>query len=120
MRENSAKSLAKIVQSWKSYTGRRLKEFLPAGNADRQLGTNSAGNAERQLGKKNNNQTADKSRAGARRSQVVWMREYWDRYIRNENHFKAAVDYIHQNPVKAGLASRPEDWPWSSAGQAPR
>ena len=23
--------------------------------------------------------------------------------------------YIHQNPVKAGLVSAPEDWPWSSA-----
>jgi hypothetical protein len=24
------------------------------------------------------------------------------------------VEYIHLNPVKAGLASRPEDWSWSS------
>lgn len=23
--------------------------------------------------------------------------------------------YIHKNPVKAGLVSAPEDWPWSSA-----
>ena len=24
------------------------------------------------------------------------------------------VEYIHLNPVKAELATRPEDWPWSS------
>lgn len=54
-------------------------------------------------------------RARARQSQVVWMREYWDRFIRNEKHFVATVNYIHQNPVKAGLVSHPEDWPWSSA-----
>ena len=24
------------------------------------------------------------------------------------------VEYIHLNPVKAGLVQRPEDWPWSS------
>ena len=24
------------------------------------------------------------------------------------------MEYIHLNPVKAGLASRPEDWSWSS------
>ena len=24
------------------------------------------------------------------------------------------VEYIHLNPVRAGLARRPEDWPWSS------
>ena len=25
-----------------------------------------------------------------------------------------SVEYIHLNPVKAGLVSRPEDWVWSS------
>jgi hypothetical protein len=28
--------------------------------------------------------------------------------------YNAKVDYIHWNPVKAGLVSRPEEWPWSS------
>ncbi|WP_198146030.1 hypothetical protein [Desulfonatronovibrio magnus] len=44
-----------------------------------------------------------------------WMRDYWDRYIRNEEHFHAAINYIHQNPVKAGLCGNPQDWRWSSA-----
>ena len=47
-----------------------------------------------------------------------WMRGYWDRYIRNEAHLHAAVDYIHQNPVKAGLCPRAESWMWSSAGES--
>ncbi|MEZ5022805.1 MAG: hypothetical protein R2728_05990 [Chitinophagales bacterium] len=25
------------------------------------------------------------------------------------------LEYIHQNPVKAGFVGRPEDWIWSSA-----
>ena len=41
--------------------------------------------------------------------------EFWDRFIRDQNHFASALDYIHNNPVKAGLAAHPEDWPWSSA-----
>jgi putative transposase len=45
----------------------------------------------------------------------VWQREYWDRYVRNEKHFAQAVDYIHANPVKAGLVAMPHMWPWSSA-----
>ncbi len=57
----------------------------------------------------------DKSRTGARRSQRVWMREYWDRFIRDENHLRLVVEYIHQNPVKAGLAMPATQWPWSSA-----
>lgn len=27
----------------------------------------------------------------------------------------ATLQYIHQNPVRAGLCTRPEDYPWSSA-----
>ena len=44
-----------------------------------------------------------------------WMREYWDRYMRSPEHFENSIDYIHRNPVKAGLCSTPEDWRWSSA-----
>jgi putative transposase len=30
------------------------------------------------------------------------------------------IDYIHANPVKRGLCSRPEDWTWSSAADYSR
>lgn len=30
-------------------------------------------------------------------------------------HLAAAARYVELNPVRAGLAARPEDWPWSSA-----
>ena len=30
-------------------------------------------------------------------------------------HAAAALEYVHDNPVRAGLVERPEDWPWSSA-----
>jgi putative transposase len=45
----------------------------------------------------------------------LWQLDYYDRFIRNERHYRAAMDYIHQNPVKGGLVSRAADWPWSSA-----
>jgi putative transposase len=32
----------------------------------------------------------------------------------DEDHLLAAFRYIALNPVQAGLAKRPEDWPWSS------
>ena len=45
----------------------------------------------------------------------IWHADYYDRFIRDESHYRAAVDYIHQNPVKAGLVRHAVDWPWSSA-----
>jgi putative transposase len=49
------------------------------------------------------------------RSGMVWAADYFDRYIRDDAHLQGAIDYIEDNPVKAGLAGRPEDWPFSSA-----
>ena len=46
----------------------------------------------------------------------LWMRDYHDRLIRDEDHFRNARSYIRQNPVKAKLCAEPEDWPFSSAG----
>jgi HsdR family type I site-specific deoxyribonuclease len=67
--------LVRIIQSWKSFTGRwalaNNKEFgfeIPDG--------------------------ADK----------FWMPEYWDRFIRDEDHFDTTVKYILNNPIKAQLA----------------
>jgi putative transposase len=45
----------------------------------------------------------------------VWHREYWDRFIRDHRHFEQTVEYIHLNPVKAGLVATAEMWPWCSA-----
>jgi len=49
------------------------------------------------------------------RSGKFWYPEYFDRYIRDEGHLARAVDYIHENPVKAGLVENAEDWAFSSA-----
>ncbi len=51
-----------------------------------------------------------------RRSGKVWEADYYDRFIRDENHLHDAIAYIRNNPVKAGLCAKPEDWPFSSAG----
>ena len=49
------------------------------------------------------------------RTGQFWIEDYFDRYIRNEDHFHKTVKYIENNPVKAGLCKKPSDWPFSSA-----
>jgi REP element-mobilizing transposase RayT len=49
------------------------------------------------------------------RTGEFWQREYFDRAIRDEKHLEAAVRYIHENPVKAGLAASTVEWLYSSA-----
>ena len=43
------------------------------------------------------------------------MPEYFDRYIRDQEHFNNVVNYINNNPVKAGLVDDPTHYRWSSA-----
>lgn len=52
---------------------------------------------------------------------ALWQREYFDRVVRDQDHFVKAVEYVHGNPMGAGLAERAEDWPFSSeANSHPR
>ena len=44
-----------------------------------------------------------------------WQTEYFDRFIRDEDHFGKVVRYIENNPVKAGLVKLPEEWRFGSA-----
>lgn len=59
--------------------------------------------------------TAHKANKLLNRTGDFWFRDYYDRYIRNTEHLGRAIDYIHYNPVVAGLVEKPEDWPFSSA-----
>ncbi len=59
--------------------------------------------------------TANECNKLLERTGQFWEREPYDRYIRNERHYHNAVAYIEDNPVKAGLCEKPEDWRWSSA-----
>jgi REP element-mobilizing transposase RayT len=45
-----------------------------------------------------------------------WQDESFDRIVRTDDEFRRVSRYIENNPVRAGLCSRPEDYPWSSAG----
>jgi putative transposase len=56
----------------------------------------------------------------ARGERPVWQRRFYEHVIRDEDDWKAHVDYIHYNPVKHGLAKCPRDWPWSSFTKALR
>ena len=44
-----------------------------------------------------------------------WMQEYFDRFVRNMDHYNSAIRYIDMNPIKAGLTQYIGDWRWSSA-----
>jgi putative DNA methylase len=59
--------------------------------------------------------TAHEANKILKRGGQFWREEYFDRYVRNADHFRKVVSYIENNPVKARLCSKAADWPFSSA-----
>ena len=47
-------------------------------------------------------------------SAALWRRDYYDRFIRDEQHFEQARSYIETNPVTAGLTKDADSWGFSS------
>lgn len=82
-------TLASIVHSWKSFTAHEIKKLL-------------------------RNDLSEGKAIKIPVSEKIWQIEYWDRFIRDDQHFKNAINYIHNNPVKAGLCKTVSDWEWSS------
>jgi len=58
---------------------------------------------------------ARRANAELGRSGSFWHADYFDRYMRSEDHLNRTIEYVEQNPVKAGLARMAADWAWSSA-----
>jgi len=48
-----------------------------------------------------------------------WQEESFDHWIRNASEFERVRMYIECNPVTAGLAKKPEEFPWSSVYKPP-
>jgi len=46
----------------------------------------------------------------------LFLRESFDHYVRDAEEYGRILAYIDENPVKAGLCGRAEDWLWGSVG----
>ena len=42
----------------------------------------------------------------------LWQRDYFDRFLRSSDNYSDKWTYVRNNPVRAGLVSRVEDWPY--------
>jgi REP element-mobilizing transposase RayT len=48
-----------------------------------------------------------------RKGKRFWQREWFDHWSRSAQEDDRIISYIRNNPVRAGLVKRPEDWQWS-------
>jgi len=87
-----AKSLSEFMRLWKQWVGKRIRQGGPRlASAATTAGTTTA--------------------AGAVQGRV-WQREFFDHVLRSEESYAQQWEYVRQNPVRAGLVPRAEDWPY--------
>jgi putative transposase len=55
---------------------------------------------------------ANWKRYTANRAAIHWQRDFFDHRLRSDESFDEKAAYILQNPVRAGLVIRAEDWPY--------
>ena len=109
-------SVARIVQSWKSFTARRINSLMGDGSKGPECRAGARRSQDRpSRGRPLQDRPLQDRPPQGQRSRAFWQRDYWDRFIRNERHLLTAIRYIEENPLAAGLAGAAEDWPWGSA-----
>jgi REP element-mobilizing transposase RayT len=59
--------------------------------------------------------TAKQANKILRRHGQFWQEDYWDTFVRDDEHERQTRKYIEANPVKAGLVTDRKEWLWSSA-----
>src|ERR1700730_13432794 len=47
------------------------------------------------------------------RGDPVWQRGFFDHVLRSEESYAQKWNYVRDNPVRAGLVVKPDDWPYA-------
>jgi len=58
--------------------------------------------------------TANRANEHLKREGQFWQHESYDHWVRDERELRAIIEYIHLNPVRAGLVKAAQDWEYSS------
>ena len=43
----------------------------------------------------------------------IWQRSFFDHVLRNDESYAQKWNYVRENPVRAGLVTKADDWPYS-------
>ncbi|AOS44723.1 hypothetical protein Verru16b_01790 [Lacunisphaera limnophila] len=53
-------------------------------------------------------------------SQPIWQREFFDHVLRSASSYDQKWHYVRENPVRAGLVTRADEWPFAGECEALR
>ena len=95
----SSENITKLMKEFKSFTARKIVNQLRSDGNKNLLGQLKACKKEYKIDSEFQ----------------VWQEGFHPKLIQSLEMFNQKVNYIHMNPVRKGLAERPEEWKYSSA-----
>ena len=60
----------------------------------------------------------DFKRIAARKAKIEWQRNFFDHRLRRDESESEKFEYIRQNPLRAGLIRKIDEWPYAIVGEA--
>ena len=58
-------------------------------------------------------QALAKSMGRSRGPHAIWQRGFFDHLLRSDESYGQKWNYVRENPVRAGLVGKAEDWPYA-------
>jgi putative transposase len=52
-------------------------------------------------------------RLAAKEHEIKWQKGFFDHVLRSRESYSEKREYVWQNPVRAGLVAKPDEWPFS-------
>jgi putative transposase len=110
--ENWIKYLkSQLTKQWKAFLGERgSREGEPPAEPD----LNEGGRGSRRAEGPYVDSTArqEPRPPSATTFNMRWLTDHWDTRVRSADAYEQKWQYVLNNPIRAGLVARPEDWPF--------
>ena len=103
-------TISKIMQSIKSHSGKSIANYIHVRGRRGPLTSSMhrSGQGTRPT------QKEYPHRRMSEQKYKIWQPSFYDFNVYSEQKMKQKLDYIHWNPVKAGLCIKPAEWVYSS------
>jgi putative transposase len=109
-------TISKIMQEIKSHSAKEILYCLKTGRRKPSLSPYSKGASEGSH-PPNDYQWTNFGRVHTLPKTKIWQPDFYDFNIYTEQKFQEKLDYMHDNPRRAGLCENLGDYPWSSYKQ---
>jgi len=109
-------TISKIMQVVKSHSAKEISYYIQTGRRKPSLSPYSRGASEGSH-PPNSYEWENKGKVHTKPKAQIWQPGFYDFNIYSEKKLIEKLNYIHNNPITAGLCENPENYQWSSYSQ---